>query len=99
MTRVSTELPVGNAWQPASVAELEALASAQAGASDFGGSEHREALAVLLEDYAASARLSTEGAAAARALLVDLLVQRLRSRRAREALCGARPVVRPWFIL
>jgi len=90
---------VTNAWQPAGVAELEALACAQAGASDFGGSEHREALAVLLEDYAASARLSAEGAAAARAQLVDLLVQRLRSRRAREALRGARPVAKPWFIL
>src|SRR5262249_36875031 len=88
---------VTNAWQPAVVAELEALACAQAGASDFGGSEHREALAVLLEDYAASARLSAEGAAAARALLVDLLVQRLRSRRGRGALRGAPPVVRPWF--
>jgi len=88
-----------NAWQPASVAELEAEATARAGSSDFGGSRHREALAVLLEDYAASARLGPEGAAATRALLVDLLVQRLRSRRALSRLDGGRPVVRPWFIL
>ena len=91
---------MGNAWRVVSVAELEAEARARAGgASDFGGTEHREALEVLLADYAASARLSAEGAAATRALLVALLVQRLRSQRARRQLEGAQPVRRPWFIL
>jgi hypothetical protein len=88
-----------SAWQPATIFELEAEACAIAGASDFGGTRYREALSVLLAAYAASARFSAEGAAATRAQLVDLLVQRLRSQRARKALEGARAPVRPWFIL
>jgi hypothetical protein len=88
-----------NAWKPVTVVQLEAEACAIAGSSDFGGDRHREALTVLLADYAASARFGAEGAAATRALRVELLVQRLRSQRALQAFRSARPVVRPWFIL
>ncbi|SFB19283.1 Sulfotransferase family protein [Amycolatopsis marina] len=67
------------------VADLHASASRITGLDDFGGDEHREGLAVLLESYERDALLTPRGSKVARAFLRGALISRLLSESAWRA--------------
>ncbi|MBK7250200.1 MAG: sulfotransferase [Gammaproteobacteria bacterium] len=82
------------------VEALEADAIAATGLEDFGGTEYREGLSVLLGDYRRHAHFDAAGAAGARAMLMGVLVQRLKAQHSLRQTRRARiPVRRPWLIL
>jgi hypothetical protein len=63
----------------ATAARLHASAAKITGLADFGTDDYADGLAVLLDSYAADARLTPDGARMARALLRGALVARLLS--------------------
>ncbi|WP_027930962.1 sulfotransferase family protein [Amycolatopsis thermoflava] len=82
------------------VDDLHASATRFCGLSDFGGDEHREGLAVLLESYARDAALTPFGNKIKRAFLRQALVARLLSEEAwkRFPEYAEVPVERPIFV-
>ncbi|MBA9005042.1 sulfotransferase family protein [Thermomonospora cellulosilytica] len=82
------------------VEDLHASASKITGLTDFGGDEHLDGLAVLLDSYAREAGLTPAGAKAARAMLRGALAARLMSEAAwkRHPEHAAVPVERPIFV-
>lgn len=74
-----------NAMAIGSMEDLHAEATSRTGLTDFGHPGYRDALAVLLESYERDAGLSASGVERVRAMLVTVLVTRLRLRQARRA--------------
>lgn len=84
----------------ATIEALEADAIAATGLRDFGSTDYREGLSVLLGDYRRHARFDAAGAAGARAMLTGVLMQRLKAQHSLRQTRRARiPVCRPWFVL
>lgn len=81
------------------VATLEQEARSLSGHDRFGPEEYRPALTVLIEALAENPYLSHQGVAQIRAMLVGLLVARLRAQARLETTSGLLPVRKPWFIL
>ena len=81
------------------VATLEQEARSLSGLDRFGPEEYRPALAVLIEALAGNPYLDRQGAAQIHAMLVGLLVARLRAQARLETASGLLPVRKPWFIL
>ena len=84
----------------ATVAELQAKASAITGLSDFGADDYTDGLAVLLESFSREAALTEAGVRAARAMLRGALVARLLSEAGFAAYPehASVPVSRPVFV-
>lgn len=88
-----------NAWKATTTEELEGDAIKIANKSDFGNPGYRTGLAVLLKDFEKTARFSEAGAAAARGMLVGLLVQRLNAQARLTQNPAPAAIKRPWVIL
>jgi len=81
------------------VEALEADAIAATGLEDFGSTDYREGLSVLLGDYRRHAHFDAAGAVGARAMVTTVLTQRLKAQHSLRQRRARAPVRRPWFIL
>jgi Sulfotransferase family len=79
---------------------LMAEAKAKTGLADFGGDDFREGLAVLLQTYDTTARLSPAGRKIARRRILELLTNRLfiQSTLAKYPAIKERPIRRPMYL-
>lgn len=82
------------------ISQLHERAVERTGLTDFGGTDHHEPLAVLLDAYAAEAGLTEAGRAKVTETLVQSLASRLRTEAAWRASPGheTTPVARPVFV-